>query len=113
LRIYSSARIAENYLLAAASLRSRGETKHLGILIFSASAESLKDYKSYYADGFIKKSFNLTFLSGKVKSLLSWSPVRKKRPVIQEMPGQIICYNYNTCVYACLCYERTIAYRVC
>ena len=59
-------------------LRSRPETRHLGILIFSASAESLEDYKSYCADDFIQKPFNLNTLSDKIKSLLSWIPIRRK-----------------------------------
>jgi DNA-binding response OmpR family regulator len=59
-------------------LRSRPETKGLGILLLYASDESIIDYKSYPADDYIAKPFNLNTLSDKVKSLLSWIPIRKK-----------------------------------
>jgi two-component system, cell cycle response regulator len=58
-------------------LRDRPETRHLGILIFSAD-ENFADYKSYYADDFIQKPLNLNILSDKIRSLLSWIPIRKK-----------------------------------
>ncbi len=59
-------------------LRNNKETRHVGILIFSASTDTLKDYKSYYADDFIQKPFNFHVLSDKIRSLLSWIPIRKK-----------------------------------
>ncbi len=59
-------------------LRNERETRHLGILIFSSSMETINDYKSYYADDFIQKPFNFHVLSDKIKSLLSWIPIRKK-----------------------------------
>jgi DNA-binding response OmpR family regulator len=59
-------------------LRSSPETKGMGILVFSDSPESLTDYKSYYADDFIEKPLNLNALSDKIRSLLSWIPIRKK-----------------------------------
>ncbi|MGZ4097127.1 MAG: response regulator [Bacteroidia bacterium] len=69
-------------------LRSRPETKALGILIFSASEENLTDYRSYYADDFIQKPFNPDVLYGKIKSLLSWIPIRKRALNIEDAePG--------------------------
>lgn len=59
-------------------LRNNREPRHVGILIFSASTDALKDYKSYYADDFIEKPFNFHVLSDKIRSLLSWIPIRKK-----------------------------------
>ena len=59
-------------------LRNNRETRHVGILIFSASTDTLKDYKSFYADDFIQKPFNFHVLSDKIRSLLSWIPIRKK-----------------------------------
>ena len=59
-------------------LRNNRETRHVGILIFSASTDTLKDYKSYCADDFIQKPFNFHVLSDKIRSLLSWIPIRKK-----------------------------------
>ena len=59
-------------------LRSRPETRGMGILIFSESAENLTDYRSYAADDCIEKPFNLSALSDKIKKLLSWIPIRKK-----------------------------------
>lgn len=59
-------------------LRTNRETRHVGILILSSSTDTLKDYKSYYADDFIQKPFNFHLLSDKIRSLLSWIPIRKK-----------------------------------
>jgi len=59
-------------------LRNNREMRHVGILIFSSSTDILKDYKSYYADDFIQKPFNFHMLSDKIRSLLSWIPIRKK-----------------------------------
>ena len=59
-------------------LRNNRETRHLGILISSSSTNTLKDYKSFYADDFIQKPLNFHALSEKIRSLLSWIPIRKK-----------------------------------
>lgn len=66
-------------------IRSRPETRHLGILIFSASAETITDYKNC-ADDFMEKPFNLAVLSRKIKSLLSWIPIRKKAIGSSNLP---------------------------
>jgi FixJ family two-component response regulator len=40
--------------------------------VFSASPKTLEDYKSYYADDFIEKPFDLKNLVEKIKSVLHW-----------------------------------------
>src|SRR5258708_19004378 len=44
------------------SLRKNIETKHLCILLFSASPKILTEYKSYYADDYLEKPFDLNDL---------------------------------------------------
>ena len=51
-------------------LRKNVETKHICILVFSASPKTLEDYESYGADDFIEKPFNITNLVEKIKSVL-------------------------------------------
>jgi DNA-binding response OmpR family regulator len=58
-------------------LRNHPDTRHLGILIFSQATESLTDYKGL-ADDTIENPLNLQLLSDKIKSLLTWIPIRKK-----------------------------------
>jgi len=56
-------------------LRKNIETKHLRVLVFSASPKTLEDYKSYYADDFMEKPFDLKNLVEKIKSVLHWQSV--------------------------------------
>ena len=51
-------------------LRSRKGTRYLCILIFSASAPALEEYKEYGADGFIEKPFGLNDIIEKIESCL-------------------------------------------
>ena len=60
------------------NLRKNIETKHLCILIFSASPNILTEYKSYYADDYLEKPFDLNTLHQKIQSLLEWAPIRTK-----------------------------------
>lgn len=53
-------------------IRNNVETKHICILVFSASPRTLEDYKSYYADDFIEKPFDITHLVEKIKSVLDY-----------------------------------------
>ena len=70
-------------------LRDRPETKALGILVFSASKENFTDYRSFYADDAIQKPFSPDVLYNKIKSLLSWIPIRKKALNIKDAePGE-------------------------
>jgi len=59
-------------------LRSSADTKHLGIIITSASPDNLKNYSMYGADDCIEKPFSLDALQQKIESVLSWTPIRKK-----------------------------------
>jgi two-component system, OmpR family, alkaline phosphatase synthesis response regulator PhoP len=51
-------------------LRKNEETKYLCILMFSASAKALINYKEYGADGYIEKPFGLNEIVDKVESTL-------------------------------------------
>ncbi len=51
-------------------LRSHIKTKYLCILMFSASAKKLSDYKEYGADGFIEKPFGLNEVIDEIESAL-------------------------------------------
>jgi DNA-binding response OmpR family regulator len=53
-------------------IRNNVETKHICILVFSASPKTLEDYKGYYADDFIEKPFDITRLEEKIKSVLDY-----------------------------------------
>ena len=53
------------------AIRKNVETKHVCILVFSASPKTLEDYKNYYADDFIEKPFDITNLLRKIKSVLN------------------------------------------
>jgi DNA-binding response OmpR family regulator len=53
-------------------LRRSVESKHLGVLVFSAFPKTLENYKSYYADDFIEKPFDMQILLEKIKSLLDF-----------------------------------------
>lgn len=59
-------------------IRNNVETKQICILVFSASPKTLEDYKSYYADDFIEKPFDITNLVEKIKSVLNYC---KNKPV--------------------------------
>ena len=50
--------------------RKHEETKYLCILMFSASAQALSNYKEYGADGFIEKPFGLNEIVEKVEATL-------------------------------------------
>ncbi|HEV8083188.1 MAG TPA: response regulator [Chitinophagaceae bacterium] len=58
-------------------LKKDETTKHVSILVFSSSHEPLKNFESYYADGFIDKPFDLKKLLKKITSLLD--PVKEPR----------------------------------
>ncbi len=60
------------------SLRKNIETRHLGILVFSASPVTLSNYQSYYADDYLEKPFELGDFLKKVQSMLEWTAIRKK-----------------------------------
>ena len=53
-------------------IKKNDETKYVCILVFSASPKTLEDYKSYYADDFIEKPFDITNLVEKIKSVLDY-----------------------------------------
>jgi DNA-binding response OmpR family regulator len=53
-------------------MRNNVETKHICILVFSASPKTLEDYKNYCADDFIEKPFDITSLVEKIKSVLDY-----------------------------------------
>jgi DNA-binding response OmpR family regulator len=57
-------------------LRRSVESKHLGVLVFSAFPKTLENYRSYYADDFIEKPFDMQILLEKIKSLLYWTSIR-------------------------------------
>jgi DNA-binding response OmpR family regulator len=52
-------------------IKNNIDTKHVCILAFSASPKTLEDYKSYCADDFIEKPFDISHLVEKIKSVLS------------------------------------------
>ena len=54
------------------AIRKNVETRHVCILVFSASPKTLEDYKSYYADDFIEKPFDITNLVEKIKLVLDY-----------------------------------------
>ena len=60
------------------ALRKNIQTKHLCILLFSASNELLINYKTVGADDYLEKPFDLDMLEKKIESLLAWGPIRKK-----------------------------------
>jgi len=51
-------------------IRENPATRNLCILVFSASPKTLEDYKSYHADDFIEKPFDITNLVEKIKEVL-------------------------------------------
>ena len=51
-------------------LRRSVESKHFGVLVYSAFPKTLENYKSYYADDFIEKPFDVAYLVEKIKSVL-------------------------------------------
>jgi DNA-binding response OmpR family regulator len=51
-------------------LRKNEETKYLCILMFSASAKALANYKEYGADGYIEKPFGLNEIVDKIESTI-------------------------------------------
>ena len=51
-------------------LRKQEETKYLCILMFSASAKVLTQFKEYGADGYIEKPFGLDEMVTKIESTL-------------------------------------------
>ena len=53
-------------------IRKNVETKDMCILVFSASPKTLENYKTYYADDFIEKPFDITHLMEKIKSVLGY-----------------------------------------
>jgi DNA-binding response OmpR family regulator len=53
-------------------IKKNDETKYVCILVFSASPKTLEDYKSYCADDFIEKPFDITNLVEKIKSVLDY-----------------------------------------
>ena len=53
-------------------IRKNVETRQICILVFSASPKTLEDYKSYCADDFIEKPFDITKLVEKIKSVLDY-----------------------------------------
>ncbi len=55
-------------------LRNNTVTKHLAVLAFSATPKNLVDYKSYYADDFMEKPFDIKMLIAKIRSLLPSVP---------------------------------------
>jgi DNA-binding response OmpR family regulator len=57
-------------------LRRSVESKHLGVLVYSAFPKTLENYESYYADDFIEKPFDIQILLEKIKSLLYWTSIR-------------------------------------
>ena len=52
-------------------LKGSLKSKDLYILVFSASPKLLADYKSYYADDFMEKPFELTDLVEKIETVLT------------------------------------------
>ena len=59
-------------------IRSHTGANALGIIIFSASPDLIKDYKACQADDYIEKPFDLDVITEKVASLLSLTPLRKQ-----------------------------------
>jgi DNA-binding response OmpR family regulator len=52
-------------------LRKSGENKDLRILVFSSYTKALHDYKSFYADDYIEKPFELKSLVDKINLVLN------------------------------------------
>lgn len=52
-------------------LKRSAENKDLRILVSSSSTKTLEDYKSYYADDFIEKPFELKNLVDKITLVLN------------------------------------------
>ena len=50
-------------------LKEDDATRHIPILVVSASPADLKDYDTYYADGIIEKPFDLKTLLQKITSI--------------------------------------------
>jgi DNA-binding response OmpR family regulator len=53
-------------------IKANVETKHTCILVFSASQVNLEEYRSYGADDFIEKPFDISYLIEKIKSVLDY-----------------------------------------
>jgi len=53
-------------------IKTNAETKHTCILVFSASPAKPDEYKSYGADDFIEKPFDIAYLVEKIKSVLTY-----------------------------------------
>ena len=53
-------------------IKKNAGTNQVCILVFSASPKTLEDYKSYSADDFIEKPFDLTYLVDKIKAVLNY-----------------------------------------
>ena len=51
-------------------LRKHQSTRHLCVLMFSASPKALTNYADYGADGFIEKPFSLTDIVDKIENVL-------------------------------------------
>ena len=64
--------------LICKTLRHSPDTRHLGIILTSASSDNLEDYKEYGADDCIEKPFELNVLERKIASILTWAPIRRK-----------------------------------
>lgn len=60
-------------------IKKNVETKDTCILIFSASPKNLEEYKSYGADDFIEKPFDIRYLVEKIKSVLDYC---KHKPTV-------------------------------
>lgn len=56
------------------SLRQNPEIKDLPILLTSASPATLAEYKTYLADDYLEKPFDLSTLDQKIQSLLARTP---------------------------------------
>src|SRR5258705_3643787 len=67
-------------------LKNNVETKHLFILLFSASHQLLVNYKNDGADDYLEKPFDLDIFETKVKSLLELALIRTRHTRISSMP---------------------------
>jgi DNA-binding response OmpR family regulator len=59
-------------------LKAGGENKELGILLTTASLINLEDYKSWMADDYIEKPFDIYAFEEKIQSMLTWLPIRNQ-----------------------------------
>lgn len=59
-------------------LKNSPQTEGLKILVYSASSHILKEYKSFHADDFIEKPFDLSHLEQKVRSMVSPATPNRK-----------------------------------